>query len=267
MIKVLEPPPLSGLIREIRGFLELPRLLLRFRDLARQPRGHGEPILVLPGYGAGDGSTLILKSYLRLLGYHVRGWGLGRNSGDVPDLFPRVLKRISSFAHRTHQQVRLIGWSLGGYLAREAARECPDLIHRVITLGTPVIGGPKYTVVARRFQRRGIDMAAIEAEIELRNQISLCTPVTAIYSRTDAVVAWEACIDQNDTYVEHVEVLTTHVGLGFSPEVYKIIAQRLADDGKPCQQSPTDETAQPFAAPALDEQGAKKKSLASTNSV
>ena len=118
-------------------------------------------------------------------------------------------------------------------MAREAARERPDLVHRVITLGTPVVGGPKYTVVARRFHRRGMDMAAIEAEIELRNQISLRTPVTAIYSRADAVVAWEACIDHNGTDVEHIEVRTTHIGLGFSAEVYKIIAQRLADDGKP----------------------------------
>jgi alpha/beta superfamily hydrolase len=246
MIKVLEPPPLSGLIRETRGLLELPRLMLRFRDLARQPPGHGQPVLLLPGYGAGDGSTAILKIYLRLLGYRVRGWGLGRNSGDVPDLMPRILKRIVSFARRTHQEVRLIGWSLGGYLAREAARERPDLVHRVITLGTPVVGGPKYTVVARRFHRRGIDIAAIEAEIELRNQISLRTPVTAIYSRADAVVAWEACIDHNGTDVEHVEVRTTHIGFGFSAEVYKIIAQRLADDDKSSCQSPADETAPQF---------------------
>jgi pimeloyl-ACP methyl ester carboxylesterase len=191
--------------------------------------------LLLPGYGAGDGSTLILASYLRLLGYRVRGWGLGRNSGNVPDLLPRILKRIGAFTHRTQQKVRLIGWSLGGYLAREAARERPDLVHRVITLGTPVIGGPKYTVVARRFHRRGIDIEALEAEIELRNQISLCTPVTAIYSRADAVVAWEACIDHNGIDVEHVEVRTTHVGLGFSPEVYQIIAQRLADVDASCQ--------------------------------
>jgi pimeloyl-ACP methyl ester carboxylesterase len=182
--------------------------------------------------------------FLKVSGFvdRVRGWGLGRNSGDVPDLLPRVLKRISSFARKTQQEVRLIGWSLGGYLAREAARERPDLVHRVITLGTPVVGGPKYTVVARRFHRRGMDMAAIEAEIELRNQISLRTPVTAIYSRADAVVAWEACIDQNGSDVEHVEVRTTHIGLGFSAEVYKIIAQRLADDDKPPCQLPAAET-------------------------
>ena len=248
MIKLLEPPPLSGLIRETRGLLELPRLMFRVPELARQPRGRGEPVLLIPGYGAGDGSMAILKSYLRLLGYRVRGWGLGRNFGDVPDLLPRVLKRIGSFAHRTQQEVRLIGWSLGGYLAREAARERPDLIDRVITLGTPVIGGPKYTVVARRFHRRGIDIAAIAAEIELRNQVSLRTPVTAIYSRADAVVAWEACIDHNGTDVEHVEVRTTHWGLGFSAEVYKIIAQRLADDVSRSCQSSTDE-----AAPQLDQ--------------
>jgi hypothetical protein len=87
-----------------------------------------------------------------------------------------------------------------------------------------------------------MDMAAIEAEIELRNQISLRTPVTAIYSRADAVVAWEACIDQNGSAVEHVEVRTTHIGFGFSAEVYKIIAQRLADDDQPSCQSPADET-------------------------
>lgn len=240
MIKVLEPPPLFGLIREICGFLELPRLMWSFRDLARQPRGRGQPVLLLPGYRAGDGSTVMLKLYLRLLGYQVQGWKLGRNSGDVADLLPRVLKNIDALARRTHQQVRLIGWSLGGYLAREAARERPDLVHRVITLGTPVVGGPKYTVVARWFRR---DMAAIEAEIELRNQITLCTPVTAIYSRADAVVAWEACIDQNGSAVEHVEVRTTHVGLGFSPEVYTIIAQRLAEKDKPYCQSPLDNTA------------------------
>lgn len=225
-----EPPPPSGMIREARALLELPRLMLRFRELARQPRGRGQPILVLPGYGAGDGSTAILKSYLRLLGYRVRGWGLGRNSGDVSTLLPRVLKRVISFARKSGQEVGLIGWSLGGYLAREVARERPDLVSRVITLGTPVIGGPKYTVVAHAYRRRGLDIEAIAAEVDLRNQISLHTPVTAIYSRADAIVAWEACIDRNGLDVEHIEVKTSHLGLGFAPDVFKIIAMRLSED-------------------------------------
>ncbi len=228
MTDLFEPPDPSRLIREARGLIELPRLLLRLPALALQPRGHGHPVLILPGYGAGDGSTAILKSYLLMLGYHARGWGLGRNNGETSELLPRILKRVSSLARRNKQRVHLIGWSFGGYLARELARERADLIGRVITLGTPVVGGPKYTVVANWLRQRGIDVDEIAAEVERRNKIAFNTPVIAIYSRRDAMVAWQACIDHNALNVEHIEVRTTHFGLGFSPDVYKIIAQRLA---------------------------------------
>ena len=229
MIEELEPPALSGVFREARGLMELPRLLLHLPILACQSRGAGAPVLILPGYGTGDGSTTILKAYLRLLGYRARGWGLGRNKGELADLLPRILKRVASFSRRSEQKVTLIGWSFGGYLARELAREWPDLVRQVITLGTPVIGGPKYTVVAERYRKRGVDIEAIAAQVEWRNQAALLKiPVVAIYSRIDAVVAWQACIDYQTPNVEHVEVRTTHLGLGFSPDVYRIIAQRLA---------------------------------------
>jgi hypothetical protein len=227
MAETLEAPNPSGAIREVRTLLELPRLLLRFPELAWQPRGNGQPVLILPGYGAGDGSTAVLKGYLRLLGYRARGWGLGRNNGNAVELLPRILKRVASLSRRTNRKVHLIGWSFGGYLARELARERGDLIAQVVTLGTPVVGGPKYTVLAKRFQNRGIDVEAIADAIEIRNKISICTPVIAIYSRYDGIVAWKACIDSNGTNVEHIEVRTTHFGFGFSADVYKIIAQRL----------------------------------------
>ncbi|HWO42028.1 MAG TPA: alpha/beta fold hydrolase [Candidatus Eisenbacteria bacterium] len=225
---VIQAPARIGVMREIVGLLELPRLIVRFPSLARQPRGHGEPVLVLPGYGCGNGSTVVLQGYLRFLGYRVRGCGRGIYRGDVRLLLLRVLRRLMSMAYRSHQPVAIVGWSLGGYLAREAARERPDLVRQIITLGTPVIGGPKYTVVAEAFRRRGVDIEALASEVELRNQIALTTPVTAIYSRADSVVAWRACIDTNRTNVDHIEVRTTHVGLGFSPEVYRIIARKLA---------------------------------------
>jgi pimeloyl-ACP methyl ester carboxylesterase len=229
MIETIQPPAFSGVIREALGLIELPRLLLRLPALALQPRGHREPVLIFPGYGAGDGSTAILKGYLRLLGYHARGWGLGRNRAKVGDSLPPLLKRLASFSRRSKQKVTLIGWSFGGYLARELAREWPDLVRQVITLGTPVVGGPKYTVVGERYRKRGIDIEAIAAEVERRNQAACLTiPVVAIYSRADTFVAWQACIDHQTPDVEHVEVGTTHLGLGFSPEVYRIIAQRLA---------------------------------------
>ncbi len=224
------PPPLTplGLLRQGRGLLELPRLLWAFPDLARQPRGRGEAVLVLPGYGAGDASTLVIQGFLRFLGYRVRGWGLGRNTGAVPVLLPRVVQRVAEVAREAEQRVRLVGWSLGGYLAREAARERPDIVRQVITLGTPTVGGPKYTAVAGVYRRRGVDLDAIEAAVDARNRTPLEVPVTAIYSRSDGVVAWKACIDRINPNVSHIEVRTTHLGLGFAPEVYRIIAESLA---------------------------------------
>jgi pimeloyl-ACP methyl ester carboxylesterase len=226
--ELLQAPPPRGLLREARGALELPRLLLQLPHLARQPRGRGGPVLVLPGYGAGDTSTALLQGYLRFLGHRPFGWGLGRNGGDVPALLPRVLERIGDLARSAPGGVALVGWSLGGYLAREAARERPEWVRRVVTLGSPVVGGPKYTAVGEIYRRRGVDLDAVEAQVEERYARVLSTPVTAIYSRADAVVAWRACIDRRSPNVEHVEVETTHIGLGFAPEVYGVIASRLA---------------------------------------
>jgi alpha-beta hydrolase superfamily lysophospholipase len=227
ILDALEAPAQSGVFREVRGLFELPRLVFNLPWLARLPRGNGEPVLVLPGYRVGDLTTVLLRNYLRFLGYRVRGIG-SKKSLEVPELLVRVLRRLVSLHRNTGRPVQIVGWSLGGYIAREAARERPDLVSQVITLGTPVIGGPKYTVVVHAMRRRGLDIDAMAAEVALRNQIALTTPVTAIYSRRDAVVAWEACIDRDCANVEHVEVATTHVGLGFSAEVFRIIAERLA---------------------------------------
>lgn len=231
MTEVIRAPSPTRLLGEVRGLLEFPRLLVEFPALARQPRGRGQCVMVLPGYGAGDASTGVLRAYLRFLGYRPQGWGLGRNNGEVSDLLPRVADRLETLARDEGRAILLIGWSLGGYLAREAARERPRAVHQVITLGSPVVGGPKYTAVAGAYRRRGIDLDALETVVAARNRQPLETPVTAIYSRSDGVVAWQACIDSHSTNVEHVEVETTHLGLGFSPDVFQIIAERLARRG------------------------------------
>jgi pimeloyl-ACP methyl ester carboxylesterase len=228
MMEAIEAPSPTGVLGETRGLLEIPKLLVRSPRLARQPRGGGEPVLVLPGYGAGDASTAVLRAYVSFLGYRTQGWGLGRNTGEVQDLLPRVAERLEELSRHQGCAVRLIGWSLGGYLAREVARERPRAADHVITLGSPVVGGPKYTAVAEAYRQRGVDLDEIEMEVARRNRQPLGTSVTAIYSRSDRVVAWKACIDPFPNEVEHVEVETTHLGLGFSSEVFEIIAERLA---------------------------------------
>ena len=185
MTQEIQAPSPAGLLGELRGLFELPRLWTQFPTLASQPRGQGQRVLVLPGYGAGDASTGVLRAYLRYLGYRPRGWGLGRNHGEVPDLLPRVVERLDVLAREEGRAIGLIGWSLGGYLAREAARERPKAAHHVITLGSPVVGGPKYTAVAGAYRRRGIDLDEIEAQVAARNRQSLETPVTAVVNLDD----------------------------------------------------------------------------------
>lgn len=233
MIRNISPPPARLLLGELRGALEPARLLLRAPLIATLPRGHGACVIVLPGYGASESSTAVLQAFLRLLGYRSYSWGLGRNTGNAGKLLPRVLARIDEVAPAADSQVHLVGWSLGGYIAREAAREAPSRIRSVITLGSPVVGGPKYTTVARRYRQQGLDLDEIERLVDARYDRPLATPVTAIFSRSDGVVAWEACIDRRSPGIEHVEVGTTHIGLGFCPEVYRIIADRLARHSSP----------------------------------
>jgi pimeloyl-ACP methyl ester carboxylesterase len=124
--------------------------------------------------------------------------------------------------------LRLVGWSLGGYLAREAARDLPHCVDRVVTLGSPVIGGPKYTATAPLYRARGVDFEEIEAAIEERERRPIQVPITAIYSESDGIVDWRACIDRTSPRVEHVRVRSSHIGLGFAPEVLRIVAASLA---------------------------------------
>jgi pimeloyl-ACP methyl ester carboxylesterase len=227
------PPPkasprTSRTLREIGVAAELLRLVTRLPDLSKHPRGSGEPVMVLPGFSAGDGSTAVLRAHLQWLGYRVRGWGLGANTGQVAKLIPRVIDAVSERARAEGAPVRLIGWSLGGYLAREAARDVPQHVDRVITLGSPVIGGPRFTTTAPIYRAAGTDFSRIDRFIEERELTPIQVPITAVYSKSDGIVEWRACIDRVSPNVEHVRVEATHIGLGFSPDVLQVVAQSLA---------------------------------------
>ena len=224
----LRPPSVLSAAFESLTPLELARLPLALPRLAGLPRGDGRPVLLFPGYSGDDRSTLALRAVLRGLGHDARGWGLGRNVGDVEARIFEVAEMVERTAERLGEPVALVGWSLGGYLAREAARERPDAVTRVITLGSPIAGGPKYTQLAPLYRARGADLDEIEAKILEREAVRLQVPVTVLYSRLDGVVQWRACVDEREPLAENVEVRTTHLGFGFSAEVYGIIAERLA---------------------------------------
>lgn len=224
----LRPPSPLALLREGLLVLELPKAVLGLPRLLRTPRGDGSPVLVVPGFATSDPATAFLRAALASRGWDVHGWGLGRNSGQVGKLLPRLCERVGRLAGRSGSRVRLVGWSLGGYLAREVARERPALVDRVVTLGAPVVGGPKYTQSAGSYRSRGHDLDEIERTVAARASTPIRVPVTAIYSRLDGVVAWEACTDRVERGVEHVEVWTTHLGLVLSVAVAALVAERLA---------------------------------------
>ena len=226
----LKPPARWQLLREGRFLFERLALSATLRRIeAAAPRGNGETVMVVPGFATDDRWTARLREFLSAIGYLVVGWGLGRNHGNVPKLIPAVIQQTERRVADRSVPIRLIGWSLGGYLAREVARERPDLVERVVTLGAPVIGGPAYTASASMYIRRGYDLDEIAATVVEREEKPIQVPVHAVYSRSDGVVAWRACIDRFENLrVEHYEVRSSHLGMVNSPRVFCLVAELLA---------------------------------------
>lgn len=226
----LRTPRRWELVREGRVVLERLALLVsenRLRE--RLPRGNGETVLVVPGFAADDSWTQRLRRLLADLDYRAEGWGLGRNNGQVPKLIPAVIERVEQLAEERPASVRLVGWSLGGYLVREAARERPELVERVVTLAAPIVGGPTYTASASLYVKRGYDLEEIAAGVLEREKSPITVPVHVVYSRSDGVVRWQSCIDTfRNPNVEHHEIDASHLGMVNSPRVFRLVAELLA---------------------------------------
>lgn len=229
---MLQAPSFRTLAGEGLGWLVLPRLIAAIPGFRNLPRGRNAPVMVLPGFGAGDGSTFAIRGLLTALGYAVSGWGFGINRGNVDEMLPKVGARVAALAKKNGRPVHLVGWSLGGVFARETARDAPGTVASVVTLGTPVVGGSKYTHVGALYSALGADLDKMEARVDERNRHLIRVPVTAIFSKTDGVVDWRACIDPYDDEIDHVEVVATHLTLGFDPQVLRLVAERLGRDSQ-----------------------------------
>ena len=213
------------------------------------------PVIVLPGLWGSDKTMQKLRLFLNKSGYDAQGWGLGRNlagrgwSGEISDLssgwaigdrdrpnkgegavpalcdqFGEIVKQRSELLGRP---IALVGWSLGGFVAREAARDHPDHVSGVITLGCPVIGGPKYSLVDGRYRRRGLDVDWIAEQTIKRHAVPIQCPVISIYSKHDAIVHWSASVDRWTPHAKHFEVDCTHMTFGFHPPTLKIVKKEL----------------------------------------
>ncbi|MBC2715633.1 MAG: alpha/beta hydrolase [Desulfobacteraceae bacterium] len=223
------------LFLEFRAVFEFGAYFLSFPILSKAPRGDGHPVLVLPGFLAGDSSTLALRAFLKYKGYKPHGWGLGRNLGrDVNSrhgISSRLLKRAKQLSARYNRRVSLIGWSLGGIYARELSRAMRDDIRMVISMGSPFFYIDVKTNATPMYELLNGNHDRLNSALQQRLKTPPPVPSTAIFTRTDGIAPWEACHDHQhllDEWTENVEIEGSHCGLGYNPLALWVIADRLA---------------------------------------
>ncbi|MDD3797795.1 MAG: alpha/beta hydrolase [Novosphingobium sp.] len=226
--------PLTGLalLEPVRFAWELGALALTSPLLAQSPRGDGHPVMVLPGFAATDCGTFLLRQFLSRLGYQVFPWNLGWNldQHSAGENGEYVAQRIDDIAEQTGRKVSLVGWSLGGVIAREAARRDPSRLRQVITLGSPFAGNPSATSLAIVYELiTGNRLSSPEHRERYRNgHEPLPVPSSAIFSKSDGAVAWRNCVSETDSITENIEVHSSHSGFSANPAVFYAVADRLA---------------------------------------
>lgn len=199
------------------------------------PRGRERGVLLIPGFLAGDWSLLTMRGWLRRVGYRPELPGFRFNVDYSEMLLESLGRRLAAARSATGKRVAIVGHSRGGILAKVLADRHPDLVSGVVTLGSP-LGDP--------FEIHPVTMAGVRAahlynvlrhwrgaEIEGDFLAALGArprvPVTSIYSRTDGVVSWKACVRPD---LSSVEVKGSHVGLAVNPDVYRALAKLLPSE-------------------------------------
>jgi pimeloyl-ACP methyl ester carboxylesterase len=225
------PSPLL-LAMEGRAFLEWAACIAAWPLLTRAARGDGHPVLVLPGLTAGDASTWPLRKFIERCGYPVYPWELGLNFGPRDGVVRKLTARVREIEREHQRKVSLVGWSLGGAMARVLAAREPKRVRSVITLGSPLGGHPKATNAWRLFEL----VSGVSADDpRLRALMSRHPPVpsTSILSKTDGIVSWPMSLIPQTAQSENIEVSASHFGMGANPTVLWAVADRLSQaEGK-----------------------------------
>lgn len=195
-------------------------------------KGDGHPIMVLPGFMGSETSTKALRLYLEKSGYDVYDWGMGRNFGKI-EYLDLLLARLDEIHFQTGREVSLIGWSLGGVYARQVAKERPDKIRQLITMGSPFSGLTEpnniswlYSLVSGGKKVKHINQSFLDSL-----PAPAPVPTTAIYSKSDGIVHWKMCMEPEETDIhQNIEVRGSHIGMGANFSILRILDDRLSKD-------------------------------------
>ena len=223
------PSNMLFLTEGFRALLDFGLLVGSTPILTSLPTGDRHPVMVLPGLMGSDPSTLVLRRILRRLGYPTHRWRQGVNIGPTREILDGMHDRLKLLADQHAQPVSLIGWSLGGIFARRIAREQPEAVRQVITLGSPFGLTDKRQSRANELYELNANRHAERWELPIPSeQEPLTVPSTAIYSRLDGIVAWGTSLGQPGPTAENIEVCASHTGMAVHPAVIWAIADRLA---------------------------------------
>jgi pimeloyl-ACP methyl ester carboxylesterase len=200
-----------------------------------------EPVVLVPGFMAGDSSLHLMSRYLRRLGYRTYRSTMHANVGCTQEASYALERRIEAIALKRERKVTIVGHSLGGLLARGIATRRPDLVDGIITMGSPLLApGAIHSVLALdlalviALRRLGVgqmmgddctsgDCARLSWE-ESRQELDPSVAFTSIFSRRDGVIDWRGCLDPG---ARTVEVGTSHLGMAVDPVVFDVVAEAL----------------------------------------
>ncbi len=249
-------PPVWALAKEWKAVPELgraaaravadgrPRLRTRVQP---EPQGAGAPVLLVPGFLAGDYSLRVLSSALRRHDYRTYSAHITSNTGCLQSSAGMLERRLEEIVDKRGEQVTIVGHSLGGMLARGLAVRRPDLIAGVVTMGSPMMApGLSHPLligaaeVLMRFSALGVPglmsqaclagACAETAWLESREPMPVGVPLTCLWSRGDGLVHWRSCVDPLGT---SVEVRASHIGMAFDPIVADTVLEVLRSDPTP----------------------------------
>lgn len=207
------------------------------------PDGDGHPVIFFPGFLTGDAYTSTMRNCIEDKGYKIYGWDNGVNMG-LDDVTAEHLKKHLQdvFDENGGKKVTLIGHSLGGIYARELAREFPNMVRGVITMGTPfgMMDDPAAATseqLSRLYDifNPGSDKLKFE-DIRERMLTPPLVPTTSLYSKEDGIVDWKGALNPAGKDVENIEVHGSHLGMAFNPMTIAAVLDRLAQgegDWKP----------------------------------